>query len=98
MAVIHQTYKVKWFVGENEVCYTLSLHSTINSMLMNGNDIGQFMDFHLPVLHELRKVWNERQPHNQTANNVTQSTASSQSATDNCQLNPGSNVNMKSAY
>ena len=91
MAVIQQTYKVKRFVGENEVCYTLSLYSTINSMLMNSKDID------LPVLHELRKVLTVRQSHHQTTNNETQPTASSQSATDNCQLNPGSNVNMKSA-
>ncbi|MEW8309202.1 MAG: hypothetical protein G8D88_18940, partial [gamma proteobacterium symbiont of Ctena orbiculata] len=53
VAVVQQTYRVKRFIDENEVCYTLNLYPTNNSMLLNGRDIDQFMNFHLPVIHEL---------------------------------------------
>ena len=52
-AVVQQTYKNQRSGAEDFLGYTLNLYSTKNKMLLNGKDIDQFMDRHLPIVHEI---------------------------------------------
>ena len=52
--MVHHTFKVRRTddIG-NIVGYTLNMYLTNNTLLLNGKDIDQFMNVHLPVLHEI---------------------------------------------
>ena len=51
--MVQQTYFVKRILDGSEVGYTLNLYPTNNKMLLNGKDIDQFMDEHLPEIHQI---------------------------------------------
>ena len=52
-AIVQQTYKVERPYNGEQLGYTLNLYTTKNKLLLNGKDIDQFMDRHLPIIHEI---------------------------------------------
>ena len=52
-SMVQQTYFVKRILDGSEVGYTLNLYPTNNKMLLNGKYIDQFMDEHLPEIHQI---------------------------------------------
>ena len=51
-AVVQQTYKVKSGPDQSHG-YTINLYTTRNRILINGKDVGIFMDEHLAAIHDL---------------------------------------------
>ena len=55
--IVQHTFKVRRNTDPGHtVGYTLNLYLTNNTMLLNGKDIGKFMDVHLPLLYEIMCV------------------------------------------
>ena len=52
--IVQHTFKVRRNVEDAcAVGYTLNMYLTNNTLLLNGKDLDQFMDVHLPLLHEI---------------------------------------------
>ena len=52
-SAVQHSYKVRRTADGLTTGYTLNLYPTKNRLLINGRDIDQLMDAHLPLLHEI---------------------------------------------